>query len=217
MSSRKLLRFLSGGTVYQFKALCFRLDCPSGLHSCVCSDICMGSLPWDLSSRVPGQLVGPRLFGVRGQKECPGSALTLSLPWDCDKREVRSRSLTDCKLPRYDHRYQDRHDFPVPCSGQEISVGGGEVLCFVHSPLRSALAGGVGSPGFTGEAGSSQSTSNALSAVAFEHALVSRVGSSLAPGTTVLEGEGGSVLDGAGPSSQGGLIRDNYSRSTPVL
>ena len=50
--------------------------------------------------------------------------------------------------------------------GQEISVGGGDVLYFVRSP-RSALAGGFGSPGFAGDVGSSQSTLNALSAVAF--------------------------------------------------
>ena len=80
------------------------------------------------------------------------------------------------------------------------------------------MAGAFGAPGFTGEVGSSQSSSNALSAVAFEDALVSRVGSSLAPGTSVPGGERGSVLvDGAGPSSQGGSIRDTSSGSTPVL
>ena len=94
-----------------------------------------------------------------------------------------------------------------------------ETFCTLSAPpARSALAGGFGSPGFAGEVGSSQSTSNALSAVAFEDALVSRVGSSLAPGTTIPGGEGGSVLvGGAGPSSQGGSIRDTGSGSTPVL
>ena len=81
-----------------------------------------------------------------------------------------------------------------------------------------ALAGGFGSLGFSGAAGSSQSTSNALSAVAFEDALVSRVGSALVPSTAIPGGEGGSVLvDGAVPSSQGGSIRDTCSGSTPVL
>ena len=90
-------------------------------------------------------------------------------------------------------------------------------MYYVRSP-HSALAGGFGSPDFTGEVGPSQSALNALSAVAFEDALVSRVGSSLAPGTTVPGGERGSVLvDGAGPSSQGGSIRDTGSGSTPVL
>ena len=50
----------------------------------------------------------------------------------------------------------------------------------------------------------------------FEHTLVSRVGSSFASGTTVPGSERGFVLvDGAGPSSQGGSIRD--TGSTPVL
>ena len=93
-----------------------------------------------------------------------------------------------------------------------------ETFCTLSAPPCSALAGGFGSPGFTGEAGSSQSTSNALSAVALEDALVSRVGSSLTPGTTVPGGEGGSVLmDGAGPSSHVGSIRDTSSGSTPVF
>ena len=51
-------------------------------------------------------------------------------------------------------------------------------MYYVRS-LRSTLAGDFGTPSFAGEASSSQSTLNALSAVAFEDALVSRVGSSL--------------------------------------
>ena len=142
------------------------VDCPSGPHSGVCSGIC------DSSSQVPRRLAGSRLFGDFSQKERPGSALALSLP----------RPLADCKLPRYDHRYWGRQDFSIPCVGREISVGGRHVLYYVRSP-RSALAGGFRTPGFAGEVGSSQSTSNALSAEAFEDALVSRVGLSLPPGT----------------------------------
>ena len=90
---------------------------------------------------------------------------------------------------------------------------------FVLCPIpHSALAGGFGSPGFAGEAGSSQSTSNVLSAVTFEDALSSRVGSSLPSGALVPGGERGFVVvDGEGPSSQGGSIWDTRSRSTPVL
>ena len=90
-------------------------------------------------------------------------------------------------------------------------------MYYIRSP-RSALAGGLGTPGFTREIGSSQSTSAALSAVAFEDTLVSRVRSSLAPDTTVPRSERGFVLVGdERPSSQGGSIRDTRSRSTPVL
>ena len=178
----------------------------------------MGSLLWDSSSQASGRLAGPHLFGGSGQKEHPGSALTLSLPRDSDKRgEVRSHSFADCKLPRYHHRYRGRQDFSCPCVGREISVGGGEISCFVLSPC-SALAGAFGAPDFAGEVGSSQSSSDALPAVAFEDSLVSQVGSFHAPGTSVPGGERGSVLvDDAGPSSQGGLIQDASSRCTPVL
>ena len=72
------------------------------------------------------------------------SALGLSHPQDRDKLgEVRAYPLADCELPRYDHRYRGRQDFSVPCGGQEISVGGGDVLYHVRYP-RSALAGGFG-------------------------------------------------------------------------
>ena len=54
--------------------------------------------------------------------------------------------------------------------------------------------------------------------MAFEDALVSRVGSSLPLGAVVPGGEKGFVLvDGEGPSSQGGSIQDTRSGSTPVL
>ena len=93
-----------------------------------------------------------------------------------------------------------------------------ETFCAMSAPPRSALAGDFGALGFAGEVGPSQSTSNALSVVAFEDALVSGVRSALPPGTSVPGGEGGSVLvDGAGPSSQGGSIWDTCSGSTPVL
>ena len=105
------------------------VDCPSGLHQGVCSRVCVGAVPRDSSSSVPGRLAGPRFFGSGDQKEHPGSALGLSLSQDRDKREeVRSRTLADCKLPQYDHRYWGRQEFCVPCAGREISVGGRDVL-----------------------------------------------------------------------------------------
>ena len=173
-SSRKLLKFLSGGCSLPVQGPVLRtVSCPSGLHQGVCSSLCIGSLPRDSSSQVPGRLACPRLLGGHGQKERPGSALALSLLRDSDKRgETRSRSLADCKLPRYDHRYRGRQDFSCPGAGREISIGGGEILYFVCSPC-SALGVAFGAPGFTGKVGSSQSSLNALPAVAFEDALVS--------------------------------------------
>ena len=100
------------------------VDCPSGIHSGVCSGLCVGALLWDSSSQVPGRLAGPRLFGDRGQKECPGSALALLLPWDSDKRgEVRSRTLTDCRLPRHDINFCRWQRHFVLCPFPELSFG----------------------------------------------------------------------------------------------
>ena len=207
-SSRKLLRFLSWGASLSIQSSVLRaVDCPSGLHSVVCSGICVGALPQDLSSQVPGRLAGPHLFGDGGQKQRPGSAFALSLPWDSDKLEGRSRPLADCKLPRYDHMTIDTGAVRIFLSHARVEkfLSVAEMFCTMSSPLAQLLAGGLGTPGFAGEIGSSQSTSNALSAVAFEDALVSQVGSSLAPGTAVLGGERGFVLvDGERPSSQGG-------------
>ena len=194
------------------------LDCLSGLHQGICSGLCLGSLPWNSSSQVPGRLASPCFFGSGGYEGNPGSAFALSLPRGSDKQgEVRSRPLADCKLPRYDHQYRCRQDFSFPCSGREISVCGGGVPYFDGSPC-SALAGAFGASGFAGEACSSRASSSALSAVAFEEPLVPRVGSSLAPGSSVPGGGGGSVLvDGEGSPPPGGSIRDTCSGSTPVL
>ena len=241
-SSRKLLRFLSGGVVYQFKALCFRLSTAPQVFTWVFAVVSAwahsrgirllryldNGLVLASSEAVAKKHVqdllslchslgvvinekSPRLLGGHGQKARPGSALTLSLPVGSDKREVRCRPLADCKLPRYDCQYRG-----CPGTGVEISISGGEVS-FYRIPC-SAMTGAFGAPGITGEVGPSRSSSNSLPAVAFEETLVPRVRSSLAPGTSVPGGEGGSVLvDGAGPSPPRGSIRRTSSGPSPVL
>ena len=82
----------------------------------------------------------------------------------------------------------------------------------------SALADDPRSPGFARAAGSSRSSSDALLAVAFEDALVPRVRPSLASGGFAGGSETGSVLvDGEGPSLDGGSIRDTCAGSSPVF
>ena len=79
--SRKLLRFLSGGVVYQFK------DCQLPLR------FSPGCLQWSLPGLTSAEFVfsGTWTTGWSSppqrpwQKERPGSALALSLPWDSDK------------------------------------------------------------------------------------------------------------------------------------
>ena len=80
------------------------------------------------------------------------------------------------------------------------------------------MAGGPRSPGFTRAAGTSQSPSDALSAVASQGALVPRVGPSLSSGASATGSERGPVLvDGEGSSFDGGSIRDTCSGSLPVF
>ena len=82
----------------------------------------------------------------------------------------------------------------------------------------SALAGGLGPPGFAGAVGSSRSTSDALFAVASEVPVVPRVRPSLASSGFAGGSETGPVLvDGEGSPVSGGSFRDTCSGSTPVF
>ena len=169
-----------------------------GLRSCVS----VGTLSWDQTSPVSERLVDSCLFGAGSQAGRPVPALALSHPRDCVKQEeVGSRALTDCEVSQHDHRYRGRQGFAV--SG--CSPG-------------SALAGDPRSPGFARAAGSSRSPMDALSAVASQGALVPQVRPSLTSGAFASGSETGSVLvDGEGPSFDGGSIRDTCSGSSPVF
>ena len=218
-SSRKLLRFLSEGTVYQFKAQCFGLSTAPQVFTSVFAAVSAWAHSHGIRLlRYLDDWLVLASLEVEARRHVWDLLSLLSLPRDSDKRgQVRSHSLTDSELPGYDHRYRGRQDLSVSCASREMSVGGGDVLCFDRSP-SSALAGALGSPGFAGEAGPARSPSNALPAVAFEDALAPRVRFSFPSGAPVPGCAGGPVLvDGAGPSSHGGSIRDTCSQSTPVL
>ena len=142
----------------------------------------------------------------------------LSHPRDCDKREeVGPCALADCEVSRHDQRYRGRQGFSVSGASREIPDGSGEFLYHGRSP-SSALAGDPWSPGFAQAAGSSRLPSDALSAVVFQGTLVPRVRPSLSSGAFASGSETGSVLvDGEGPSFDGGSIRDTCSGSSPVI
>ena len=215
-SSRKLLRFMSKGTVYQFKALCFGLSTAPQVFTRVFAAVSAWAHARGI--RLLLYLVGSLLLGEEGQGVDQGAPLGLSHPRDCDKREeVGSRALAVCEVSRYDHRYRCWQGLPVSSKSREVSYGSGEILYHAISP-SSALAGGLGSPGFAGAVGSSRSTSDALIAVASEVPVVPRVRPSLASGGFVGGSETGPVLvDGEGSPVSGGSIRDTCSGSTPVF
>ena len=191
------------------------VDCSPGLHQGLRGSVSLGTLPRDQTSPLPGRLVGSLLFREEGQAVRPGAPLALSHPRDCDKREeVRSRALAGCEVPQYDHRYRCRQGFSVTAASREILIGSGEILCF----RISALAGDPRSPGFARAPGPSRLSSDALFAVATEDALVPRVRPSLASGGFAGGSETGSVLvDGEGPSVDGGSIRDTCAGSSLVF
>ena len=218
-SSRKLLRFMSEGTVYQFKALCFGLSTAPQVFTRVFAAVsAWAHARWNSTAPLPGRLVGSLLLGEEGQGVDQGAPLGLSHPRDCDKREeVGSRALAVCEVSRYDHRYRCRQGLPVSSKSREVPYGSGEILYHAISP-SSALAGGLGPPGFAGAVGSSRSTSDALFAVASEVPVVPRVRPSLASDGFAGGSETGPVLvDGEGSPVSGGSIRDTCSGSTPVF
>ena len=215
-SSRKLLRFTSEGTVYQFQALCFGLSTASQVFTRVFAVVSAWAHSHGI--RLLCYLVGSLLLGAGSQAGRPVAPLALSYPRDCDKRkEVGSRALADCEVPRHDHRYRGRQGFSVSGARREIPDGCRELLYHGRS-LSSALAGDPRSPGFARAAGSSRSPSDAHVTVASEGALVPRVRPSLTSSVLATGSETGPVLvDGEGSSDDGGSIRDTCSRSSPVF
>ena len=188
-SSRKLLRFLSEGTVYQFKALCFGLLTAPQVFTKMFAAMSV----WAHSHRI-------RLLRylddwlVLASSEAEAKRNVQDLLSVCHSLGIVINEEKSDLVPLQTANYLGMtidtgaaRIFPSHVLVKKF-VGGGDVLCCVRSP-RSALAGGFGSPGFAGEASSSQSTSNVLSAVAFEDTLVSRVGSSLPSGAFVPGGE----------------------------
>ena len=209
-SSRKLLRFMSEGTVYQFKALCFGLSTAPQVFTRVFAAVSAWAHARGIRLL---RYLDDWLVLFSSEKKAKESH-----PRDCDKREeVGSRALAVCEVSRYDHRYRCRQGLPVSSKSREVPYGRGEILFHAISP-SSALAGDLGSPGFAGAVGSSRSTSDALLAVASEVPVVPRVRPSLASGGFAGGSETGPVLvDGEGSPVSGGSIRDTCSGSTPVF
>ena len=105
-SSRKLLRFMSEGTVYQFKALCFGLSTAPQVFTRVFAAVSAWAHSCGIRLlRYLDDWLVLSLLGEESQGVDQGAPLALSHPRDCDKQEeVGSRALAVCEVPRYDHR-----------------------------------------------------------------------------------------------------------------
>ena len=218
-SSRKLLRFMSEGTVYQFKALCFGLSTAPQVFTRVFEAVSAWAHARGIRLL---RYLDDWLVLSSSEKKAKESirellSLCRTLGIVIKREEVGSRALAVCEVSRYDHRYRCRQGLPVSSKSREVPYGSGEILYHAISP-SSALAGDLGSPGFAGAVGSSRSTSDALIAVASEVPVVPRVRPSLASGGFAGGSETGPVLvDGEGSPVSGGSIRDTCSGSTPVF
>ena len=218
-SSRKLLRFLSEETICHFKALCVGLSTAPQVFTKVFATVSA----WAYSHGIRLLLyLDDWLVFASSEVEAKKNVqdlLSLCHSLGIVINEEKS-DLVPLQTAHYLGMTTDTGAARIFQSLARVEkfLSVAETFCTMSAPPLSALAGGFGSLGFAGETGSLQSSSNALSGVAFEDALVPRVGSSLPSGALVLGCEGGFVLvDGEVPSSQGGSIQDTCSRSTPVL
>ena len=217
-SSRKLLRFMSEGAVYQFQALCFGLSTAPQVFTRVFAVVSAWAhshgirLLWYLDDWLVLS------SSEKEAKQAVQSLLSLCRTLGIVINEKKS-DLVPSQTAKYLGMTIDTEAgkvFPSSVS-REIPDGSGELLYHGRSP-SSALAGDPRSPGFARAAGSSRSSSDALLAVASEDALVPRVRRSLASGGFAGGSATGSVLvDSEGPSLDGGSIRDTCAGSSPVF
>ena len=217
-SSRKLLRFTSEGTVYQFRALCFGLSTAPQVFTRVFAAVSA----WAHSHGIRLlQYLDDWLIlasSEREAKQAVQSLLSLCRTLGIVINEKKS-DLVPSQTAKYLGMTIDTEAGKVfpSCASREIPDGSGELLYLGRSP-GSALPGGPRSPGFARAAGPSRSPSDALSAVASQGALVPRVRPSLSSGAFATGSETGPVLvDGEGSSFDGGSIRDTCFGSSPVF
>ena len=137
-SSRKLLRFMSEGTVYQFKALCFGLSTAPQVFTRVFAAVSAWAHARGI--RLLRYLDDWLVLSSSEKKAKESIRELLSLCrtlGDCDKREeVGSRALAVCEVSRYDHRYRCRQGLPVSSKSREVPYGSGEILFHAISPAQ---------------------------------------------------------------------------------
>ena len=218
-SSRKLLRFMSEGTVYQFKALCFGLSTAPQVFTRVFAAVSAWAHACGI--RLLRYLDDWLVLSSSEKKAKESIRELLSL---CHTLGIVINEKKSDLVPSQSAKYLGMtintgagKVFPSLARVGEVPYGSGEILFHAISPSL-ALAGDLGSPGFAGAVGTSRSTSNALLAVASEVPVVPRVRTSLASGGFAGGSETGPVLvDGEGSPVSGGSIRDTCSGSTPVF
>ena len=128
-SSRKFLHFVSQGTVYQFKVICFGLSTAPQVFTRVFAGVSVGAHSRNSASPLLGRLAGSGLLGDQGPSARPRPALVVSRSGDRGQQgEVGSRALTLCELSRDDDRHSGGQGFSLESESGEIPLPGGQ-LC----------------------------------------------------------------------------------------
>ena len=171
-SSRKLLRFMSEGTVYQFKALCFGLSTAPQVFTRVFAAV--SAWAHSRGIRLLRYLDDWLVLSSSEKKAKESIRELLSL---CHTLGIVINEKKSDLVPSQSAKYLGMtidtgagKVFPSLARVEKFPYGSGEILFHAISP-GSALAGDSGSPGIAGAVGSSRSSSDALLAVASEDAV----------------------------------------------
>ena len=198
-SSRKLLRFVSNDTVYQFRALCFGLSTAPQVFTSFRGSLLLGSLSRSPPATVLGRLAGLVLLRSQDKTSRRPTPHTLPLPQHSDKHgEIRPLPVQARRIPRHGHRHGVSPSVPHRDSNTEIPLLGKKVSVPTE-PSGPAVAGVVGTHVIVGEAGTPCEASDALPPVASEVQLVHRERPPTLSSTSVpAGGQGHLVVDGEG-------------------
>ena len=159
-SSRKLLMFMSEGTVYQFKALCFGLSTAPQVFTRVFAAVSAWAHARGI--RLLRYLDDWLVLSSSEKKAKESIRELLSL---CRTLGIVINEKKSDLVPSQSAKYLGMtidtgagKVLPVSSKSREVPCGSGEILFHAISPSP-ALAGDLGSPGFAGAVGSSRSTS----------------------------------------------------------
>ena len=136
-SSRKFLRFVSQGTVYQFKVLCFGLSTAPQVFTRVFAAVSAWVHTRGIRLlRYLDDWHGSGLLGDQGPSARPRPSL-VSRSGDRGQRgEVGSRALTLCELSRDDDRHSGGQGFSLESENGEIPSPGGQLCKDELPPAR---------------------------------------------------------------------------------
>ena len=207
-ASRKLLRFVSNGKVYQFKALCFGLSTAPQVFTRVFAAV--SSWAHARGIRLLRYLDDWLILSPseKQMQQHINQLLSLLLSRHSHKRgEVRPLPVQVCRIYRHGNRHSVCPSVPDEGPNTEVPLPGKEVPRPTEPPGL-PVASTAGPHVISRETGAQRETSNALSPVAVEVQLVHQDRLSTPPDTPVqASGHGHRVVDVEGPSSPGGALR----------